>query len=250
MARRRGSAGCGFLGVLGMAGLLVVLFSGTDEPPAPSEGRPTLTLRSPEKTDKRSRPPRSAAPTNDAPSTDVANAREVLESLPVKGRAPMTGYTREAFGPAWTDTNGNGCDTRNDVLRRDLRDTQVVDCVVMSGTLKDPYSGRVVAFQRGPVTSLEVQVDHVVSMGNAWATGAAYWSNAKRERFANDRRNLLAVRGDLNMQKQDGDAATWLPARKAFRCEYVSIQVLTKQRYGLWVTSAEKAAIQRVLEQC
>lgn len=103
---------------------------------------------------------------------------------------------------------------------------------------------------RGPVTSLDVQIDHVVALANAWQTGAAYWPAAKRERFANDRRNLLAVRGDLNMQKSDGDAATWLPPRKAFRCEYVAMQVLTKQRYGLWVTQAEKAAMQRILSGC
>lgn len=245
MARKRGSHGCGFLALLAMTGLLAVLFVSGEDPPGPSQVTPT-----------RPEPPAtSAVPTR---GTDVARAatpltkaaREALGGLPVKGRAPMTEYTREAFGTAWTDTNDNGCDTRNDILRRDLRDKRVVDCIVMSGTLVDPYSGQVVVFERGPVTSLEVQVDHVVSLGNAWATGAAYWTDAKRERFANDRRNLLAVRGDLNMQKQDSDTATWLPPRKAFRCTYVSLQVLTKQRYGLWVTPAEKAAMSRVLAQC
>lgn len=178
-----------------------------------------------------------------------------LESLPIKGRAPKTGYDRALFGPAWSDdvtvpAGHNGCDTRNDILRRDLVDTEVSDCMVMSGVLKDPYSGDRIRFVRGPVTSLDVQIDHVVALANAWQTGAAYWPAAKRERFANDRRNLLAVRGDLNMQKSDGDAATWLPPRKAFRCEYVAMQVLTKQRYGLWVTQAEKAAMQRILSGC
>ena len=181
---------------------------------------------------------------------DIAAAKRALETLPVKGRAPMTGYDRERFGAAWSDTNDNGCDTRNDILRRDLRDKAVQDCVVLAGVLDDPFSGDVVMFERGPLTSLDVQIDHVVSLGNAWATGAAYWTDAERERFANDRRNLLAVRGDLNMQKQDGDAATWLPPRKAFRCTYVSMQVLVKQKYGLWVTAAEKAAMQRVLAGC
>jgi hypothetical protein len=231
--------------LMAMLGLLAVLFASGDDPGVPSQVAPTWPEPS----------PTSAAPTRGADLERTATprtkaAREAIGSLPVKGRAPMTGYTREAFGTAWTDTNDNGCDTRNDILRRDLRDKRVVDCVVMSGMLEDPYSGQVVPFERGPVTSLDVQIDHVVSLGNAWATGAAYWTDAKRERFANDRRNLLAVRGDLNMQKQDGDTATWLPPRKAFRCAYVSLQVLTKQRYGLWVTPAEKAAMSRVLAGC
>ncbi len=173
-----------------------------------------------------------------------------MAALPVKGRAPLTDYSREAFGTAWSDTNDNGCDTRNDILRRDLTEKVVDDCVVMSGVLDDPYGGQPVAFTRGPVSSLDVQIDHVVALANAWQTGAAYWSPEKRLQFANDRRNLLAVRGDLNLQKSDGDAATWLPPKKSFRCTYVAMQILTKQRYGLWVTAAEKAAMQRVLARC
>lgn len=184
------------------------------------------------------------------PWVDIAAARRELGQLPVKGRAPMTGYTREAFGTAWSDVNDNGCDTRNDVLRRDLTDKQVADCVVLSGVLRDPYSGQRVEFTRGPVTSLDVQIDHVVALANAWATGAQYFSDARREQFANDRRSLLAVRGDLNLQKSDGDAATWLPPKKDFRCTYVSLQIQTKARYQLWVTPPEKAAMQRILAGC
>ena len=184
------------------------------------------------------------------PFVDIAAAKRAVADLPVKGRAPLTNYDRAAFGVAWSDVNDNGCDTRNDILRRDLHDTRVTDCVVLSGILDDPYSGQRIRFVRGPVTSLEVQIDHVVALANAWQTGASYWTPAKRERFANDRRNLLAVRGDLNLQKRDGDAATWLPPRKGFRCAYVAIQVLTKQRYDLWVTPSEKSAMQRILTPC
>lgn len=198
--------------------------------------------------------PSSETPTSstvpDGPFADVEAAREVLPTLTVKGRAPLTGYSREAFGPAWADVDGNGCDTRNDILRRDLTETVVVDCVVVSGVLTDAYGGSTVDFERGPQTSLDVQVDHVVSLANAWQTGAQYWSSAVREHFANDRRNLLAVRGDLNLQKSDGDAATWLPPRKAFRCRFVALQILTKQRHGLWLTAPEKVAMQRVLGRC
>lgn len=239
MARRRGSFGCGWLGLLLIAGLLFLTLAGGEDS-QPPKVQPTA-WENPTATEP-------AEPSDKRPQ--VATVKRALAELPVKGRAPMTGYDRGLFGAAWADTNDNGCDTRNDILRRDLRAKVVQDCVVLSGLLDDPYSGDVVAFERGPVTSLDVQIDHVVSLGNAWATGAAYWSEVMREAFANDRRNLLAVRGDLNMQKQDGDAATWLPPRKAIRCTYVSMQVLTKQEYGLWVTPAEKAAMDRVLAGC
>ncbi|MCB0899466.1 MAG: HNH endonuclease [Actinobacteria bacterium] len=246
---RRSSPGAGVL-VLGAAGAVVfALFGGCSE--SPREVRPPTSAETTSDTPKVQQPAEPASPTDAAfPFADVAAAKEAVVNLPAKGRAPLTDYNREAFGVPWSDTNDNGCDTRNDILRRDLMDTRVADCMVMSGVLRDPYSGDRISFVRGPVTSLDVQIDHVVPLANAWQTGASYWTPAKRERFANDRRNLLAVRGDLNLQKSDGDAATWLPPRKAFRCEYVAIQVLTKQRYGLWVTPAEKVAMQRILDRC
>lgn len=251
MARRRS----GVVALVVVAALGYALVAGCDGRAVPAPDRPvpkaSATLPPSGSATGLSKPvtPPPAAPQS-LPFVDVAAAKAAVAGLPVKGRAPLTDYDRAAFGVAWSDTNDNGCDTRNDILRRDLLDTRVADCVVLAGILDDPYSGRRVRFVRGPVTSLDVQIDHVVALANAWQTGAAYWTAAKRERFANDRRNLLAVRGDLNLQKRDGDAATWLPPRKEFRCTYVAMQVLTKQRYGLWVTSAEKAAMQRILASC
>jgi len=176
---------------------------------------------------------------------------KVLETLAVKGRAPKTGYSRSAFGPAWADVDRNGCDTRNDILKRDL--TQVTfraktrDCVVESGVLADPFSGENINFQRGEKTSALVQIDHVVALSNAWQTGIFKSDLATRKNFANDPLNLLAVKGSLNSQKGDGDAATWLPPNKQFRCDYVSRQVEVKVKYGLWVTRAEKDATLRIL---
>ena len=176
---------------------------------------------------------------------------KVLETLAVKGRAPKTGYSRSAFGPAWADVDRNGCDTRNDILKRDL--TQVTfraktkDCVVESGVLLDPFSGENINFQRGEKTSALVQIDHVVALSNAWQTGIFKADLATRKNFANDPLNLLAVKGSLNSQKGDGDAATWLPPNKSFRCDYVSRQVEVKVKYGLWVTKPERDAILRIL---
>ncbi|HAG54345.1 MAG TPA: hypothetical protein DCL05_03755, partial [Actinobacteria bacterium] len=176
---------------------------------------------------------------------------KAIETLAVKGRAPKTGYARSAFGPAWADVDRNGCDTRNDILKRDL--TQITfraktkDCIVEIGILTDPFSGGSINFQRGIRTSALVQIDHVVALSNAWQTGIFKSDLATRKSFANDPLNLLAVKGSLNSQKRDGDAATWLPPNKPFRCDYVSRQVEVKVKYNLWLTRAEKEAILRIL---
>ena len=182
------------------------------------------------------------------------SASAALASLPVKGRAPKTGYSRAAFGQTWADVDRNGCDTRNDMLKRDL--TEIVykaktrNCVVLSGTLQDRYSGETINFLRGNVTSMEVQIDHVVALSNAWQTGAFKLSVAQRTALANDPLNLFAVKGRLNSQKSDGDAATWLPPVKSFRCTYVAHQIAVKAKYSLWVTAPEKDAMVRILAAC
>lgn len=174
--------------------------------------------------------------------------------LTVKGRAAKTGYDRANFGARWADVDRNGCDTRNDILARDL--TGLVykpgtkDCVVLTGTFADPYSGTTIAFERGEKTSSAVQIDHIIALSDAWQKGAQGWDAAKREKFANDPLNLLAADGPLNSQKGDGDTATWLPPNKAFRCAYVARQVGVKYTYGLWVTEAEQNAMVAVLSTC
>ena len=181
-------------------------------------------------------------------------AETLLDSLAVKGRAPKTGYTRAQFGQTWADVNRNGCDTRNDILKRDLTNvifrTGTRDCVVESGTLIDPYSGMTINFVKDNKTSMDVQIDHVVALSNAWQTGAFKLTLAKRTEFANDPENLLAVQGRLNSQKGEGDAATWLPPLKSYRCTYISKQIAVKAKYGLWVTSPEKAAMKTILGKC
>jgi hypothetical protein len=200
-----------------------------------------------------------SAPTTTALSTSAdpgANgaAAAALETLAVKGRAPKTGYDREEFGPAWSDTDHNGCDTRNDILARDLESETfrpgTHDCVVLTGVLQDPYTATEIHFQRGQDTSTAVQIDHVVALSDAWQKGAQQLDTATRTAFANDPLNLLAVDGPANMQKGDGDAATWLPANRPFRCDYVARQIAVKARYDLWVTAAEKEAMARELSAC
>ncbi|MCI4656949.1 GmrSD restriction endonuclease domain-containing protein [Cryobacterium zhongshanensis] len=186
--------------------------------------------------------------------TSVTNTLAVtlLATLAVKGKAPKTGYDRVGdFGTAWLDVDRNGCDTRNDVLSRDL--SSVVksgSCKVMTGTIVSPYTNATIGFVRGASTSALVQIDHVVPLANAWQTGAQQLSQAQRISLANDPLNLLAVDGRSNEQKSDGDTATWLPANKSYRCHYVARQISVKATYGLWVTQAERDAMTRILDTC
>jgi hypothetical protein len=180
-------------------------------------------------------------------------AMSALDSLPVKGRAPKNDYDRSAFGQAWFDADRNGCDTRNDILRRDLSDVAYSTgsrCKVSSGTFHEPYSGRVTTFTRGADSSKAVQIDHVVALGDAWQKGAAELTPKQRQNLANDPLNLIAADGPANQEKSASDAASWLPGNKALRCHYVARQISVKAAYGLWVTQAERDAMSRVLSSC
>jgi hypothetical protein len=213
-------------------------------PPAPSLSQSADDALTPQ--DVAVAPPVPAA----APGTALA----LLGTLAVKGRAPKTGYTRAQFGPAWQDVDKNGCDTRDDILAAMLTavtyKTATHDCVVLTGRLADPYTGTTITFTRGNATSTAIQIDHVVALSDAWQTGAQQSSAGTRLALANDPLNLLAVDGPTNEAKSDGDAATWLPPNKAYRCPYVARQVAVKVKYALWVTQAEHDAIATILASC
>jgi hypothetical protein len=213
--------------------------SPTRGPSVPSTPTPTPT------------PTPTLRPTPSSTPAATGSAAEALSALVVKGPAAKAGYDRDLFH--WrSDVDRNGCDTRNDVLRRDLRsalfEAGTRGCVVLSGTLPDPYGGVPLRMVRGGGDGIDV--DHVVALGNAWVSGADRWSDEQRTRFGNDPLNLLAVSASQNRQKGDGDAATWLPASKAFRCAYAARQVAVKRSYGLTAKPAERAAIERVLSRC
>jgi Protein of unknown function (DUF1524) len=191
----------------------------------------------------------AAATTRRPPAAQAGPALAELEKLLVKGRAPKTGYSRSQFGDGWASVAG--CDTRDRILARDLTQKTYVagdDCRIKSGVLHDPYTAETIMYVRGGAS--EVDIDHVVALGDAWQKGAQQWSQARREVFANDPLELLAVSSSANRAKGDGDAATWLPSNKSFRCAYVARQIAVKQKYGLWVTRAEHDAMARVLATC
>lgn len=179
----------------------------------------------------------------------IGLAVDVLDNLVIKSRAAKTDYSRDKFGAGWAVSSG--CDTRNIILNRDLFDVAINDkCEVVSGILNDSYTGKIISFARGSDSSSAIQIDHVVALSDAWQKGAQQLTTKERIALANDPLELLAVDGPANMQKSDGDAATWLPSNKAFRCEYVARQIAVKQKYNLWVTRAEHDVMSNILHKC
>ena len=176
-------------------------------------------------------------------------AINILELLEVKGRAPKTGYDREEFYSTWPSVDG--CSLRQRVIRREFGETAVLDgCTVVAGEFDEPYTGEHKKFSTREEISRGIQIDHVVALSDAWQKGAQYMEKTVRYAMATDPLNLLAVDAAANQKKSDGDAATWLPSNKKFRCQYVARQVSVKYKYGLWVTEAEKTAIHDILVNC
>jgi hypothetical protein len=234
---------CALILVAGIVGIVVGTHSGGDTlnpSAAQAEAARQATRRTPTAGTVAAAPPIG-------PPAATGTALAALNRLTVKGRAPKTGYIRERYGDGWTDSDG--CDTRDRILTRDLTHKSYLDgCRVKSGTLADPYTAAAIQFARGGAS--EVDIDHVVPLSDAWQKGAQQWSPSTRVAFANDPLNLLAVDAHTNRSKGDGDAATWLPPNKPFRCAYVARQVAVKRKYHAWVTTAERDAIRRVLASC
>lgn len=183
------------------------------------------------------------------PDANAPLASAVLEKLEVKGRAPKTGYARDEFYGGWPTVDG--CNLRQRILRREFGDSAVLDgCNVVAGEYDEPYTGEHKKFTVREEISKGVQIDHVVALSDAWQKGAQYMNSEVRYSIATDPLNLLAVDAAANEKKSDGDAATWLPPNKRFRCQYVARQVSVKYKYGLWVSEAEKDAIAGVLANC
>lgn len=164
--------------------------------------------------------------------------------------APPEKYNRvEQFGPAWKDVDHNGCDTRNDILARDLTVQEMRNsCVITAGQLADPYSGEQIDFRKKDAS--KVQIDHVVALENAWQSGAYNLTQEDREALANDPDNLLAVNGHDNMSKGSKSADQWMPPNTTYACTYASKQVQIKTRYALTVTTSEKQALADALATC
>lgn len=176
-------------------------------------------------------------------------ALDILQSLEVKGRAPKTGYKREEFYDGWPEVDG--CNLRQRIIKREFGDSAVLDgCSVIGGEYDEPYTGEHRVFTEREQISKGIQIDHVVALSDAWQKGAQYQTAEGRYQMATDPLNLLAVDATANKQKSDGDAATWLPSNKAFRCQYIARQISVKYKYKLWLTAAEKEAMIGILQKC
>ena len=217
--------------------------------------RTAATLSGPSPTWRADEPALSGAPAVRTPTFDEARRR--LDALPVRGWDRVSDVQRQQFGQAWSDDvnvefGHNGCNTRDDILRRDLKNLAVrpFTCFAQSGALTDPYTGATIDFVRGPQTSNSVEIDHVVALADAWYKGARSWDPQRRLDFANDPRNLLAVSPKANFDKAFRDAAGWLPPNTGFRCDFVARQVEVKTAYGLWLSAKEKKAMADVLARC
>ena len=243
MARKRRRSIGDTIGVLVIVAALVWAF-------APGVGWDLLGLRS-----RLGWPPmRSGEALSSLPDTEAAHQLRELAVRSADEASVVPDYDRQAFGQRWADTDHNGCDTRNDILARDLaRPTfkpGTRDCVVLTGTLAEPYTGTTIQFQRGDKSSALVQIDHVVALADAWRSGAWQWDAQRRQEFANDPENLLAVDGAANEDKSASSADQWLPPNVAFRCDYVKRQIAVKYAYGLSVTQAEQDAMATQLTTC
>ena len=231
--------------VLALLGVLLALAGCTFVWEIAGPAQPTLTWVGP-----------GAVPTG---TLAPAAAAAALVDLPVAEKAPLDGYERGCgegegcvFGPAWADADRNGCDQRNDVLHRDLTDVQVREgtqgCVVIAGTLDDPYTGALVPFVKAEAA--EVPVDHVVPLAAAWVQGAAAWPVEQRQAFANDLTNLIATTRAENSSKGDSTADEWVPPDAAYGCSYATVVITVKDRYALTVSPAEAAALEDLLATC
>lgn len=184
-------------------------------------------------------------------NTELINQLDALEVQDVSD-PPL--YDRAQFGDGWADLDGDNCNTRNEILARDLsRPTfrpNTNECVVQTGTLAEPYTGTTVEFVRGQGTSELVQIDHVVALADAWRSGAWQWDAWRRLEFANDPLNLLAVDGQENYDKESSSADQWLPSNEDFHCQYVARQVAVKSKWNLAVTTDEARTMRQVLESC
>jgi hypothetical protein len=180
----------------------------------------------------------------------ASDALAVAQALPVRGRSASTDYSRDAFGTAWKDVDRNGCDTRNDILQRDfltsIFKSGTGDCKVIGGTWIDPYSNESYTFSEPPSGA---QIDHVVSLKNAWQMGADQWDDLTRTEFANDPLNLRVTIASLNQQKSDSNAASWLPPYKPGRCDFIATQVAVKAKWQLFVTESEKEVFITILSK-
>ena len=176
----------------------------------------------------------------------VGSALALLQTIRVENEYQV-GYNRALFDH-WRDIDGDGCDSRDQVLKRDsisLPQVDPVNCNVVAGDWVSPYDG---AKWSNPS---DIDIDHVVALKEAWDSGAWAWSAAQRKAFANDTsdsRTLLAVTDSVNQSKSDKDPSNWLPPLQSYTCTYLGNWIAVKVRWGLSMDSSEYGRIKNLLQ--
>jgi len=250
--------------ILGLAGIALVVFAflsfantqtGGLDFDAPATTAPTTEAPAPTtETEQPAEPEPAPEPPAPAEQTAAQHALAQLDTVEITPATRIPDYDRDLFGDAWEDVDGNGCDTRNDVLARDLTVTSKDGaCKVLTGTLTDPYTGQVIDFVRGQQTSQAVQIDHIVSLSVAWKGGAWAWTDDQRVAFANDTEILLAVDGPANSRKSDKGPARWMPSNagnSAYDCEYAIDYTYVLVKYDLTAPAEDIAALRSTLATC
>jgi len=175
------------------------------------------------------------------------DARTVLSSIKVENEY-RSGY-RRSFFVHWSDLDGNGCDAREDVLKRDSISKPQVDpyrCYVVAGDWYSPYDGSKLSDRT------DVDIDHVVALKEAWDSGAWAWSDSQRKAYANDLtdgRTLIAVRDRVNVSKGDKDPSNWMPPLRSYWCTYLGNWISIKARWDLSMDRSEFGRINNVLDR-
>jgi hypothetical protein len=167
----------------------------------------------------------------------------LLSQVSVRDESADSGYDRDLFNH-WIDADGDGCDTRCEVLK-----------IERLPTLPGLPSGGWLSLYDGKVTEnpSEFDIDHLVALAEAWRSGASEWDGARRQAFANDLddpRALIAVTASSNRSKSDRDPSSWQPPDKAYWCTYVTEWMAVKLKWGLAVDPIEFTALQSIVEGC
>ncbi|MGC5225167.1 HNH endonuclease family protein [Micromonospora sp. DT81.3] len=183
---------------------------------------------------------------------EASAALEQLEQLTIDEPEKANTYDRDLFGQRWADVDRNGCDTRNDMLARDLIDIVTKPgtngCVVLYGILHDAYTGETVIFERRSEGFQPVQADHLVPLAYAWSQGAHEWTPELRQQFANDPANLQIT--TVNQAKGDSGPTEWTAPDESYRCTYAARFVFVLTAYGLTIPVADHNTLTAQLASC
>ncbi len=181
---------------------------------------------------------------------DLGVLEEKVSSLKVRrNEKSIPEYSRDSLPTDWKDLDGNGCNTREDILKKYTSEyTGRFDgCKIKSGKFYDYYNGKFLRYDKSVDTGGGIQIDHIVAIGNAWISGGYKWGKDEWISYINDEEVLIPTSSKTNREKSDKDITEWKPANNSYLCTYAEKQVEIKDKYKLTVTEKEKAELKSIL---